>query len=1626
MLLLNTSSRKEEEVADSKVNDLVRGGGYTFLGGPETTVHVRGASGQVMPAFPGRAAAIIQEGGSYINPGDLQRIRDNEEFAGSMLGSISAVPYGVDDWMFAGAGGVALEAMGLTPEGQREEVQAQNPFIWNAAGLPVTAAAILGSGGTFGAARAAGGAALGTAKLAARQASKSAGNFALGEAAKQMAKAGYYTAKGVTVSPFNLVTASDIAGNWAGQNALRGITHLAGKAVPTGLHNSKIARMMGPAAGRIADATVRGLVEGGIYGAGEGVSESMLGPPEEMAESILNHIQTNALIGAAFGGAVGSVIPVITGAKRAMLETGKLGMKGVGKTEEVVLRKTQAYLLALAKQTDEYTDEQLAALKELTTPGDVGDKARKEMIGLITNLREYVGTTAEHIEAALLIEDLIQMADTKGHARSTILKRIEEPNYDLTLTKKMKPKKAGPIYDKLGNPVTKKEEVAADLFDPGKKGEVPVSAEARKKVYELPGTHQLFAHAVESFDLVKSTLLSIASDPRNAGVNSQHQITKMVKKVMDIEAKFLKRMFSEETYDEFLRNAVKSGKISSTSAPAVTPAEKRFIRGWEAIWKQRADKFGKVGREFRKLFRDAAVKLGMAPPKKPLVVSQWPEAAMPPPTREPLVEVYKPHINTIGLAMQVEAEKPLMERIVKEWSEGDVLSEDELLHFISTTSGGPVGQEVQMAIGKLTGELYGMHAEEGKIFLKVSRRESKTGKELPPIFTVTGNIESKFNRWIEDYKEDTFRKQVKEYRDYKAEKARRELEPEPVAPAEPVKPAEPVTPVSDELKQEFTVTDYLLDGGVPTLRAFKEVLGMTPKEAKEAMAKLEEMGVVYDRGRGKQGKVNLDLIDKAVVADTPVPVYKFNEEEFEAAIQFAADTGDVEPILEFADMLGIRIKGQSTEDYRQVWHRYTELLSKEHAGPDVNSELRHLREMWEALQGSVDLAVGKGTAHYGALDDLDNMNGLNRILNDFKDPPSELNAAEIGGYWSINGPSGAARPGKPLTAPGMMDQPMRIGEIDKTASDPERIVDILAWTDHVLREVLDDPMKSSAITADLYKVLEDLSTDLHQATKYGVLKNPEVAARVQTDVIDTIRGRLRDTDLWLGQGAAKEHFDDLAAEYKDYREEIIRVFTDTEGGMLVAKPEKIMNYIRGLNKHNVEVDTNRLRGYVQKGIELLSNINKYFDPVDLMELGNLDADELNRFRKRWAKLGFPSEVPNTIKDGKQLWAWYLENVIARMKDDSGSLTNLIDKLRKDYPLAKMFMAANAQNANLSQVATELGRGGIASFVAYAMTGSPMASAAAGMSIGAATMAQDPKRLVNFLHLLSSFKKGTDKYLDESIKAWREGALTRMAETKGWEKKARQMLLVSPGVVTKDIRETQQEMEGRKSGKKNQKYWTDRATKSFSGQLTREQYVETRESLTKLVMNPAIMDHFLEKATEVFESAPDIREAIKSSMRQRVQKAYRIMPKGTRAGAFSPMIPPTTIELRKWGTALQMLNNPLDSVFGAMMSGTLTEEMVKTFKESWPFIYNEVAQKALETINNPKFGEMSQQQRMMLNILLEGQFLNPSVAERLLQNYREEEGKKKGGAPQSAAPRMMKNETEQMITAMESPVEQILA
>ena len=662
MLLVNTSSGENVDIPDSKVDGLVRAGTHSFVGGPESIVSVRSVSGRISSVYPGRAAAVIQEGGTFVPAGEVERMRENKEFASSTLGALSAAPYGFDDWMFAGAGGNAIEAMGLTPEGMREEVQSANPFIWNAAGLAPTAMAVLMSGGTYGAARAAGGTALAAAKTAARQAGSSASKGAVVEAAKNLGKAGYYGAKGATLSPFNMVTASDIAGQWAGKGVDRAIAHLAGRPMATSLSNSTLARFIGTSAARTASGVSRGLVEGGLWGAGEGLSESILGPPDQVAETVLEHIKTNALIGAAFGGAVGSVIPALTGAKRMMMTAGKLGMKGVGYAEDVTVENMRPWLLKVAKEMG-IEGKELEWYEEVLQKGDAGDEARKQMYDMVRNIDKYSTDVAMQVESMFLIEDLRQMADVHGHDMEVVFRRIagtdgSAPGQgstfhlddDGTFTETWS--RSSARSGRTDAAITPGEARAVGLEDvpdavpfgpPPQQRRMDFSktdgANIRSKetgktvkTYQLPGLNDLLAGTMEMFATAKTALLELAEKEPKRDAN--FELTRMVKKIMDMEAGFYLSMFSPQTKAQYFKNLRKIERLPEEAPEPLGMWEKQSYRKWMNYWRDAYDHTNPIGIAIRKRFEKAAAEKGLAgapragdPDAPKLFDDYFPEAA---------------------------------------------------------------------------------------------------------------------------------------------------------------------------------------------------------------------------------------------------------------------------------------------------------------------------------------------------------------------------------------------------------------------------------------------------------------------------------------------------------------------------------------------------------------------------------------------------------------------------------------------------------------------------------------------------------------------------------------------------------------------------------------------------------------------------------------------------------------------------------------------------------------------------------------------------------------------------------------------------------------------------------------
>jgi len=1699
-LLYNPSSKQNEEVQDTKIDDMVRAG-HSFVGGPETVVHVRTVSGRIAGVHPARASAVIQEGGSYVPGGEVERMRENKEFSESTLGALAAAPLGFDDWMFAGAGGSAMEAMGLVPEGRREEIQSANPFIWHASGLTPTAMAILMSGGTYGAARAAGGAALASAKTAVRQAGKNAATGSVIEAGKNLAKAGYYGAKATTVSPFNMATASDLAGNWAARGADRAISHLAGRATAQSLKNHSLARYIGETGSKVASGITRGLVEGGVWGAGEGLSESMLGPSDQVAETVLEHMKTNALIGMAFGGAIGSIIPALSGAKRAMFGGARVGSDMMGWATDRSVDKLRPYLLHLARQTGEFTEDQITAYEKLLQPGHQGDSARREMIHLIKDLDKHSTHTARQIEALLLIEDLRQMSDVKGHSLGKILDNIQQTDRrkvgDPTFITTDEAGEFIETYSKQG--VRPRRE----RFDPKKpmgqqrglwtRGDVGVDEGAVPpehldtgvgvdiedpiaKTYSLPGVNTLLDEAQSVFNTVKTSLLEIAE--KNPRLNANYEITKLVKEVMDMEANFYKSMFSSETKNQFIRNLRRNNSLPQKDAPRLTKAERNKTRLWMRYWRALANPESNEGKHVRKQFEDAANRQGML---------------------DIPYEVAAPHLLRTG-----KVDLGISDYLLKSFDEyydefanqgtywddvtgtsfqpyqgPDMLTSEEVsalkgqakeLRNLLNDKFGIKGVVRQIDPGGRGGRLSGARydviippeqdltrmddvldaipgaqswtAKEGGVFIDIDLPGAPPRKgpspEIDADTFAADRISARHHR--------------KKLGEFFLDADRGEISPDDIEEAyeilldlqeivsnhpranyakklgndldtiiEQMKRAKEAPSLS---KQYHQAVDYVTTkGNKVTIKGLGEALGLKPGEAKATMLHLVEGGLVIRKGN----RYKLSGGVEQRVEGPVEPVRRFNFDELEDNLRAAADDEDPRPIIDMAKALGVKLDLPKAEGKLKPLdpEHMSELRDKRVAGAEGYQQVKFYEDTWGELTAAVDRAVAQGEIQYGKLGDLNNEAGLRNIYDHYVQPLTEH------GQWT------SMQAGRPKQiGPGHLDSVIELEEGYR-----QSVSDLVMSTVH---KTAGWESKSAKLTADLYHYLEQLSTLLHDRSKYGILQAGPAQTVIQETIITEIRKKLKDRKLWLGQAAAKDRFDKVAGEFQKYRDQVVSDFTVKVGDQLVASEDKVLSYIASLNKHNIRPSSSRLKGYMDTGLELLNYIHDNFEPVNLSQIAREDPEVIGRFMDKWRRLGLGEvEIPEEMKarlaaarkEGnkekiesieKEEWSYRLNALIKSFEGKQLDLAENLARIEEDYPLAKLFMNANASSANLSQMTSELGRGGIAGFMAYAVTGSPIASAAAGAGVGVATMGQNPVRMANFLHLLSSFKKATDDYLEEGVDAWRKDSLPKISEARGWEKKARQMLLMSPRAVTGDIKETQKEMRRKSGAERSKKYWTDRATKAFASEMSREQYVEARESLTKLMMSPSLMSHFLDKSTEAFEDTPDLREAMRKAIRGKLQSAHSTMPKGTRVGFGAPMIEPTTSELREWGATLQILNSPLDAIFSSMMSGTLTPKMVKTLKKNWPQLHTQLIEKAMISMNNPEYGPMSQQQRMMLNILMEGQFLNPSVAERLLQNYREEEGKKKGGAPQSAAPRMMKNETEQMITAMESPVEQILA
>jgi hypothetical protein len=284
-------------------------------------------------------------------------------------------------------------------------------------------------------------------------------------------------------------------------------------------------------------------------------------------------------------------------------------------------------------------------------------------------------------------------------------------------------------------------------------------------------------------------------------------------------------------------------------------------------------------------------------------------------------------------------------------------------------------------------------------------------------------------------------------------------------------------------------------------------------------------------------------------------------------------------------------------------------------------------------------------------------------------------------------------------------------------------------------------------------------------------------------------------------------------------------------------------------------------------------------------------------------------------------------------------------------------------------------------------------------VGSASMALSPERYLNLIRQMSILRKTNKKIIEEYMDDWAKNTVPKSAITKNWEQTSRSMLMVAAQPFKRDTRESRSEMRRRIARGRHIDNWSDRITEALNSELNEESYFEASASIRKLSGSRFLMDRYTNEMTAMFEQTPDIRNSMKASMENRINIANSLLPRETPGTAFSDPIPPTSMQLQEFGRHLQILNSPKDTVLTAMLTGTLTAEMVSTFRQAWPELYSEIVTAAMAAISDDDGkirSELTSTQRLALATLTGTSLMEASVMEKVSNTFAEE--KEKGPGP----------------------------
>jgi hypothetical protein len=423
--LVNKSTGQLEYFDDKLVNRKLSTRRYDFPSNADVFLRLR--DGTVGNVTGSEANDLVRGNARWLSKVEANKALERQEYGDStvlsgVLGLLDYGTLGAAPWITRQLSDEAAESW--------DKYQNYNPGSYHGAGIIGSIASALYSG-TLG--PSAGVAKLGTAgaQLGAKELAK---RVALGKLATEGLK--HRSTLGKAASIAANLNAPAIASR-AGLAAHKVVANFVAKrgvgAKIPGF--GKSLKDLSPVTANLISGTTgtiaAGMVEGGIYGAGEGLSEASLGNLDNVAEHVLNTMTTNALIGGAVSGGFGAGIPLLGKLGTATMKAGG-GIAGLvaGSGASKATTDAIARMGMFIKKGGAATTEEIKEAQLMLNLGEEGRKARIQSKKIASTLSEITERLSESVDESFLVEELLQQADKAGMRRTRVLQIIQNPMGD--------------------------------------------------------------------------------------------------------------------------------------------------------------------------------------------------------------------------------------------------------------------------------------------------------------------------------------------------------------------------------------------------------------------------------------------------------------------------------------------------------------------------------------------------------------------------------------------------------------------------------------------------------------------------------------------------------------------------------------------------------------------------------------------------------------------------------------------------------------------------------------------------------------------------------------------------------------------------------------------------------------------------------------------------------------------------------------------------------------------------------------------------------------------------------------------------------------------------------------------